>query len=124
MHQPRADERRLDSYEAVQDSAPFRELKSRHRRFVFPLAIAFLVWYFAYVILAAYAHSFMSIKVMGNINIGLVFGLLQFVSTFVITAMYVRFANRTMDPLGEEIRADYADATGPALGSADKEDRA
>ena len=45
----------------------------------------FLAWYLLYVLLANYAPSFMAIKVVGNINVGLVFGLLQFVSTFVIT---------------------------------------
>ena len=43
----------------------------------------FLAWYLLYVLLADYAHDFMSTKVVGNINIGLILGLLQFVSTFV-----------------------------------------
>ena len=34
------------------------------------------------------------------------FGLLQFVSTFVITAVYVRYANKNLDPVAEEIRED------------------
>jgi uncharacterized membrane protein (DUF485 family) len=42
--------------------------------------------------------------VMGNINVGLVLGLLQFVSTFVITALYVSFANRKLDPKATAIR--------------------
>ena len=37
------------------------------------------------VLLAAYARSFMSFQLIGEINIGLVLGLLQFVSTAVIT---------------------------------------
>ena len=44
----------------------------------------------------------MSIKVLGNINVGLIFGLLQFVSTFAITAWYVTFADRRLDPLAEQ----------------------
>ena len=49
------------------------------------MSAAFLIWYLLYVLLASYAPGFMSIKVLGNINVGLIFGLLQFVSTFVIT---------------------------------------
>ena len=45
----------------------------------------------------------MATKVVGNINIGLIFGLLQFVSTFAITALYVRFANRKLDPIADRI---------------------
>ncbi|NQD41997.1 DUF485 domain-containing protein, partial [Glutamicibacter halophytocola] len=63
-------------------SGEFQELRRTHRSFVFPMAIFFLVWYFAYVLLADYFHDFMSIKVLGNINMGILLGLLQFVSTF------------------------------------------
>lgn len=91
-------------YEQVHDSPEFADLRSRLRRFVFPMSAAFLIWYLAYVLLASYAPGFMSIKVMGNINIGLIIGLLQFVTTFVITTVYVRYANTRLDPLAEELR--------------------
>ena len=85
-------------YLAVQASPEFQELRSRLRRFVFPMSALFLLWYFAYVLLGAFAHDFMATKVWGNINVGLIIGLGQFVSTYVITAIYVRFANRELDP--------------------------
>jgi len=71
---------------------------------VFPMAIAFLLWYFAYVILAAYAVDFMSTKVWGNINVGIIMGLLQFVTTFAITGWYVSYSNRRLDPVAADIR--------------------
>ena len=64
-------------YLAVQASPEFQELRSRLRRFVFPTTAFFLAWYFLYVLLAAFAPGFMSTRVVGNINIGLIFGLLQ-----------------------------------------------
>jgi len=90
----------------VQASAEFVELRRRLRRFVFPMTAAFLTWYLLYVLLATYARGFMSQKLFGNINVGLVLGLLQFVSTFLITWLYVRYANRRLDPLAEQLRAD------------------
>ena len=90
----------------VQSTEQFQELRTRHRRFVFPLSIAFLLWYFAYVLLADYAVGFMSIKVWGNINVGLILGLLQFVSTFAITGWYVSYSNRKLDPIASEIRQE------------------
>lgn len=90
----------------IQNSAEFTELRRRLRGWAFPMTVAFLVWYLLYVLLSAYAHEFMSTKVFGNINIGLIFGLLQFVSTFVITGLYVRHANRKLDPLSDKIRGD------------------
>jgi uncharacterized membrane protein (DUF485 family) len=93
-------------YEQVQASTEFTQLRSRFRRFVFPMTALFLAWYFLYVILAAFAPSFMSIKLFGNINVGLVIGLGQFVSTFVITTLYARWADREFDPAAEQLRAE------------------
>jgi uncharacterized membrane protein (DUF485 family) len=91
-------------YREAAESSGFRELQRRHRVFVFPLAAVFLIWYFVYVLLAAYAHDFMATPVIGSVNVGLLFGLGQFVTTFVITMAYVRYANRRLDPSAEAIR--------------------
>jgi uncharacterized membrane protein (DUF485 family) len=91
-------------FQEVQQTERFKTLRKRHRSFVFPMAVVFLLWYFAYVLLADYAVGFMSIKVWGNINVGLILGLLQFVTTFGITAWYVSYSNRKLDPIAAEIR--------------------
>ena len=91
-------------YEQMQATPEFVELRRKLRGFVFPMSAAFLVWYLAYVLLASFAPGFMAIPVFGNINIGLIFGLLQFVTTFVITTVYVRYANQHLDPAAEKIR--------------------
>jgi uncharacterized membrane protein (DUF485 family) len=94
------------NWEEVQSSPEFQNLRRRLRSFIFPVTGLFLAWYLLYVLLANYAPGFMSIKVFGNINIGLIFGLLQFVSTFAITIWYVKFADRKVDPLAVSIRED------------------
>jgi uncharacterized membrane protein (DUF485 family) len=94
------------NWREVQASADFAELRKRLRRFVFPMTVAFLTWYMLYVLLATYARGFMSEKLFGNVTVGLVLGLLQFVSTFTITWLYVRYANNRLDPLAESIRDD------------------
>ena len=91
----------------IERSDDFRRLKRKHRSFVLPVALLFLVWYFAYVLLADYAHDFMATPVLGNINVGLLLGLGQFVTTFAITTWYVMYANRHLDPLAEKIRDQY-----------------
>lgn len=91
---------------AAQASPEFQELRNRLRRFVFPMTGLFLAWYVVYVLLGAYAHDFMAHKVFGNINVGLLLGLGQFVSTFAITALYVRFADREIDPRAAALRAE------------------
>ena len=91
-------------YLAMQASPEFAELRSRLRRFVFPTTAFFLIWYATYVLLGAFAHDFMATRIWGNINVGLLLGLGQFLTTFLITSIYVRFANRELDPRAEAIR--------------------
>jgi uncharacterized membrane protein (DUF485 family) len=90
----------------VREEPDFIELRRRLRRFVFPMTAAFLIWYLAFVLLADYAPEFMSARVVGNITVGLVLGLAQFASTFLITFLYVRHADRRIDPLADRIRHD------------------
>jgi uncharacterized membrane protein (DUF485 family) len=66
--------------------------------------VAFFSWYLLYVLLSTYAHDFMSTRVFGNVNVGLLMGLAQFVTTFVITHLYVAHANRRTDPIADEMR--------------------
>lgn len=91
-------------YQRVQRSQEFQDLRRRFRNFVFPMTAFFLVWYFLYVLLAAYAHDFMSIRVAGTITVGLLFGLAQFVSTFAITMIYANWANKKQDAVAERLR--------------------
>ena len=91
------------TYIELQQTEEFGELRRRFRRFVFPMTALFLAWYFLYVLLAAYAPDFMSQKVYKEINVGLLFGFGQFVSTFVITILYVRWADREFDPRAQAL---------------------
>ena len=94
-------------YEELAASDDFRELRKRYRAFVLPFTLAFLGWYLLYVLMSNWAGDLMDTKVVGHINVALVFGLLQFVSTFAIAAIYARFASRRLDPLAEGLRKRY-----------------
>ncbi len=98
------------NWEQVQDSPAFAHLRHALRSFIFPVTIAFLVWYFLYVLCAAFARDFMDIKVIGEINIGLVFGLLQFVTTFLIALLYARHMNSKFDPEADKLRDEIEGA--------------
>jgi uncharacterized membrane protein (DUF485 family) len=100
----RTPEGRAALHERVQADPEFRELRRRMRRFTFPAAAAFLLWYLAYVLLVSYARDLMAVRVLGGITVGLVLGLAQFASTFALTAAYVHYARRRLDPLADRIR--------------------
>lgn len=90
----------------MQASPEFQDLRSRLRKFVFPMTAFFLIWYGLYVLLGAFADDFMATRVFGNVNVGLIIGLGQFLTTFIITGLYVRFANRELDPRSAAIREE------------------
>ena len=108
-----------DKYAAVQASDEFATLRRTLRGFIFPMTVAFFLWYALYVMLSAYARGFMSVKLIGNINVALLFGLLQFVSTFLIAWLYSRFAAQKVDPLADKIRSELDGATPAAAADAD-----
>ena len=95
-----------EQYQEVQRSPEFQRLRGTFRSFAFPMTIAFLVWYLAYVLLSTYAEGLMAIPVLGNVNLGILLGLSQFVMTFLITWLCTRHANRSLDPLAEQLRRD------------------
>lgn len=97
-------------YAELAASDDFRELRKRYRAFAVPWTLAFLAWYLLYVLMSNYATGFMDTKVVGNINVALVFGLLQFASTFGIAFLYSRHAAARFDPLADRLAARYDEA--------------
>lgn len=90
----------------------FNELKRRLIVFVFPMSLAFLSWYLLYVVMSAYARGVMSTVLFGHVNVALVFGLLQFVTTFGTALLYARYAARRLDGLASDL-ADELDGHTP-----------
>jgi uncharacterized membrane protein (DUF485 family) len=95
------------AYERIHASAEFRHLRKRYLAFAVPMTVAFMVWYLLYVVASNWAGGLMDTQVIGNINVALVFGLLQFASTFLIAWLYARHANRELDPIAERLRNEY-----------------
>lgn len=96
----------------MQRSPEFQRLRRTFMTFIVPLTVVFLAWYLAYVLIAGFAPEFFATRLGdSNINIGLLFGLAQFVSTFAITMAYSRWANRTYDRLAEPLRHEMEQAT-------------
>lgn len=94
-------------YDRLATEADFLELRRRYRGFVIPATALFLAWFLLFVVMSTFAAGFMDQQVVGNINVALIFGLLQFVTTFVIAFLYSRFSNARLDPLSTSLNADY-----------------
>ncbi|MEU1040805.1 DUF485 domain-containing protein [Streptomyces sp. NPDC005551] len=94
-----------EEFVEVQQSAEFGELRHSHRSFAFPLTVGFISWYLLYVLLSNYAGDFMGTRLFGNINVALVLGLAQFLTTFLIAWWYSRHAAAELDPKAEAIKS-------------------
>lgn len=94
-------------YDRLHESPEFAELRKRYRGFVFPATVAFLAWYLLYVVLSNWATGFMNHVLFANINVALVFGLLQFVTTFGLAWLYARYSGAKLDPLAMELTRRY-----------------
>lgn len=100
-----------DVYLEVQRSAAFQEVRSRYRRFVIPAGIGFFAWYLAYVVTATTAPGLMARPVAGAVNVAMLAGLGQFLTTFLLTWAYSRHARLRRDRAALELRWDTQELT-------------
>ncbi|MFJ2740121.1 DUF485 domain-containing protein [Streptomyces sp. NPDC087440] len=113
-HRPAAPEpgpSAAEIYLEVQASPAFQQVRSRYRRFVVPATLAFLAWYVAYVVAATAAPGLMARPVAGAVNVAMVAGLGQFLSTFLLTWAYARHARLRRDRAALELRWDTQELT-------------
>jgi uncharacterized membrane protein (DUF485 family) len=96
-------------WERIERSPEFRELVARRRRFVLPATVFFLTWYLAFVLLAGYAEDFMGTSLIEGFNVGYAIALTQFVMVAVLGVAYLRYSERVLDPLREQIVERYGD---------------
>ncbi|MBY8338792.1 DUF485 domain-containing protein [Streptomyces spinosirectus] len=110
------DEAVVDVYLEVQRSAAFREVRSTYRRFVVPGVVVFLSWYVGYVVAATTAPGLMARPVAGAVNVAMLAGLGQFLTTFLFAWAYARHARLRRDRAALELRWDTQELTRGAQG--------
>ncbi|MEU2250888.1 DUF485 domain-containing protein [Streptomyces sp. NPDC019224] len=100
-----------DIYLEVQRSDAFQEVRRRYRNFVVPATTAFFVWYLAYVVTAVTAPGLMARPVAGAVNVAMVVGLGQFLTTFLLTGAYARHARLRRDRAALDLRWETQEMT-------------
>ncbi|MFD5518269.1 DUF485 domain-containing protein [Streptomyces sp. NPDC127066] len=98
-------------YLEVQRSAAFQEVRGRYRRFVIPAVAVFFPWYVGYVVTATTAPGFMARPVVGVVNVALLAGLGQFLTTFLLAWAYARHARLRRDRAALELRWNTQEMT-------------
>jgi uncharacterized membrane protein (DUF485 family) len=90
--------------EAVGKDPEMVELERRHRRFVWPATVFFLIYYMTLNVLAGTSPDLMGKKLLGQFTFGYLFALSQFLMAFVVAWVYSRWAASRMDPLAADLR--------------------
>jgi uncharacterized membrane protein (DUF485 family) len=99
-----AAEEAVTATEAVGKDPEMVELERRHRRFVWPATVFFLIYYLALNVLAGTSPDLMGTKLVGEFTFGYLFALSQFLMAFVVAWVYSRWAARRIDPLATDLR--------------------
>jgi uncharacterized membrane protein (DUF485 family) len=94
------------NWEAIESSPEFQELSARRRKLVTPLLAVFVVWYGGFLILTAYAHSFMGESIYRGITVGYLLALSLIPMTWAIAWLYIRGANRDLQPLSDRMEGE------------------
>jgi len=89
-------------WDRIASSTEFKDFMATKKTFIVPAFVFFVVYYFALPVLVGYAPQFMSIKVIGPVNLAYLFALSQFFVAWLIAGLYVKAANN-FDRLSKDI---------------------
>lgn len=94
-----------DLYEQVKNNPKFHQLVAKRSRLVWTLSIIILVIYFSFILLIAFAPSFLGqpIGASSSISIGIPIGLFIILMAFILTGVYVFIANKSFDQINKEV---------------------
>lgn len=88
-------------YVKIESSPQFKQFMNRKKKFIVPLTIFFLVFYFLLPISTSYG-KFLNTPFFGDISWAWVFAIAQFIMTWVICTIYVKKA-ASFDKEAEQI---------------------
>ncbi|QTD41379.1 DUF485 domain-containing protein [Sporosarcina sp. Te-1] len=84
--------RQATDFERIVSSPQYKEMLRRKKRFIVPMTIFFLAFYFMLPIMTSYS-TVLNTPVYGDITWAWVFATAQFIVTWVLCVMYVKKSN-------------------------------
>ncbi|NCU17078.1 DUF485 domain-containing protein [Pallidibacillus pasinlerensis] len=97
-------EKRVIDYEKVQSSPQFKQFLQRKRKFIIPMVIFFMIFYFLLPIFTSYT-TFLNTSAIGDISWTWIFAFAQFIMVWTLSSIYVRKA-ASFDKEADEIIRD------------------
>ncbi len=81
----------------MDNDARLRALAARRTRFAVTLTVAMIVLYFGFILLIAYDKSLMGTLIGPGLSLGILLGALVIVVSWLLTFVYIRWANTHYD---------------------------
>ena len=85
--------------------AAFQDLARRRWRIAITLTIVMVALYFGFILLVAYNKPLLGRLVSPGLSLGVLFGALVIVLSWILTWIYVRWANAHYDPALHALRS-------------------
>jgi uncharacterized membrane protein (DUF485 family) len=98
------DSRPIDVH-AVLEDPDFKELVRSKNRISFWLCAATMLTFYGFVALLAWNSDFLAQKWSGSINRGIPLGIGVIIVSWILTGIYVRWANARYDSLVEQVKS-------------------
>jgi uncharacterized membrane protein (DUF485 family) len=92
------------AHRALLDSKDFRRLVSHQWRVSLALTIALFAIYYGYIVLIALRRDLLAQRVDGATTLGIPLGAGVIVASWILTAIYIVWANRRHDPEASRLR--------------------
>ncbi|HEX7439112.1 MAG TPA: DUF485 domain-containing protein [Caldimonas sp.] len=94
----------IDLAKRIASDPKYQELKAKRTRFGWWLTLAMMVVYYGFILLVAFDKEFLAQRMgAGVMTVGIPIGFGVIVFTIVITAIYVKRANREFDDLAADV---------------------
>jgi uncharacterized membrane protein (DUF485 family) len=92
--------------ERFTSSPAYQELIAKRNKIIWPLAVLTFGSYFAFILAIAFSPASLGKPLGGGpVSIGILLGLALILFNFLITFLYVRAANRDLEPLIARVQA-------------------
>ena len=81
------------------DDPDFKDLVARKNTISINLTIATLIIYYGFILLIAFKRDLFGAKAFGNVTVGILLGIGVILACWLLTGIYVRWANRNYDSM-------------------------
>lgn len=83
-----------------------RDLDRARWRMALSLTGATVLLYFGFIALVAFGRSFLAVQLIPGLSLGILLGSLVIVASWILTWIYVRWANAVYDPQVRALESD------------------